>query len=308
MGKVLKNEFAWSKSRMDTFDGCRRRYWFNYYGSWNGWLRTAPKRARDIYILKQLQNRWGWPGARVHEAIERVIKALKSSSQIPKVGDEIQSLTKQMRQDFRFSRDKCYWTAPKGGVALAEHEYGPDPGSDTWAFVVSEACRCLEAFFDSTVYPDIVELSPDRFLEIEDFSHFYLDGLKVWVVMDLCFRRPDDKVVIVDWKTGKAKDPDPVQLSCYALYAKEKWGLRPGDIEVCEYNLKEGRPATSTITEGMLLDVRRIIETSAEGMTRYVVDGDRAKNTPLPEDDFEAIDTGDCRRCNFRRLCPVQGG
>lgn len=33
---AFKNEFSWSKSRMDKFNACKRAYYFHYYGSWGG--------------------------------------------------------------------------------------------------------------------------------------------------------------------------------------------------------------------------------------------------------------------------------
>ena len=33
----LLPEFSWSLSRHGTFETCRRQYYWNYYGSWQGW-------------------------------------------------------------------------------------------------------------------------------------------------------------------------------------------------------------------------------------------------------------------------------
>ena len=58
----FKNLFTWSASRHGTFRYCQRQYWWNYYGSWGGWGYDAPKEAREAYMLKNLANRWTWPG------------------------------------------------------------------------------------------------------------------------------------------------------------------------------------------------------------------------------------------------------
>jgi len=62
----FRNEFSWSKSRDEIFRTCPRQYYFNYYGYWGGWEQNAPERTRQIYILKNLQNRYSWKGDRVH--------------------------------------------------------------------------------------------------------------------------------------------------------------------------------------------------------------------------------------------------
>ena len=57
MNTELKNEFSWSKSRDETFRECHRKYYFQYYGYWNGWKENADQRVRLTYVLKKLQTR-----------------------------------------------------------------------------------------------------------------------------------------------------------------------------------------------------------------------------------------------------------
>ena len=71
---TFKNEFSWSISRDRVFQTCPRQYYFNYYGYWGGWDINAPARIRQIYILKQLKNRYMWAGAKVHDCIERTLE------------------------------------------------------------------------------------------------------------------------------------------------------------------------------------------------------------------------------------------
>jgi hypothetical protein len=61
---TFKNEFSWSISRNKVFQTCPRQYFFNYYGYWGGWEMDAPARTRQIYILKNLKNRYMWAGAK----------------------------------------------------------------------------------------------------------------------------------------------------------------------------------------------------------------------------------------------------
>ena len=42
----LVNEFSWSRTRDNCFKECRRRYYFQYYGSWGGWDAEADPLAR----------------------------------------------------------------------------------------------------------------------------------------------------------------------------------------------------------------------------------------------------------------------
>ena len=45
-------------------------------------------------------------------------------------------------------------------------------------------------------------------------------------------------VTIIDWKTGRRTSEDvSIQLSCYAVYVMEKWGVDPENVRLIEYNL-----------------------------------------------------------------------
>jgi hypothetical protein len=74
---TFKNEFSWSISRDCIFQTCPRHYDFNYYEYWGGWEINSPQRVKQIYVLKQLKNRYMWAGAKVHDCIERTLTNLQ---------------------------------------------------------------------------------------------------------------------------------------------------------------------------------------------------------------------------------------
>jgi len=73
----IRNEFSWSKSRDEIFQTCPRQYYFNYYGYWGGWEKGSPERIRQIYLLKNLKNRFMWTGEKVHDCIKHTLKNLQ---------------------------------------------------------------------------------------------------------------------------------------------------------------------------------------------------------------------------------------
>ena len=102
----LINELSWSHSRRNTFEECQRKYFYQYYGSWEGWLWNATQRQKELYLHKKLVNRWMWMGTVVHKTIEFLLKQHRE-------GDEIQPLiyyqdllTKKMRKDYGDSINK----------------------------------------------------------------------------------------------------------------------------------------------------------------------------------------------------------
>src|SRR5215475_10053588 len=78
----LLNEFSWSRSRDGSFQECRRKYFYHYYGAWGGWDTTAAEDVRRLYILKQLASRQQWASGvrRARRAIARTRKRSHCSS------------------------------------------------------------------------------------------------------------------------------------------------------------------------------------------------------------------------------------
>ena len=208
----ISNEFSWSKSRDEIFQTCPRQYYFNYYAYWGGWESNAPERTRQIYILKNLKNRFMWAGGKVHDCIKHTLKNLQRGISVLDV-DEIVSITlDQMRDEFRSSRGKRYLLYPKT-CALFEHEYELDLPDDQWKKTAEDVEQCLRNFYRSETFTMLQELPQENWLEVEDFSFFFLDGIKIWAVIDCSFRT-EDGVVIIDWKTGRGTASDlSVQLS-----------------------------------------------------------------------------------------------
>lgn len=109
--------------------------------------------------------------------------------------------------------------------------------------------------------------------------------------IDRIDRRPDGSVAIVDYKTGKARDQEnadeSLQLSLYAIAAKEKWGYTVGALIF--YNLEENVAVTTIRNEAQLLGARSRVEAAAQG----IADGK-----------FVAKVGMHCNFCAYRSLCP----
>ncbi len=173
----FRNEFSWSKSRDEIFQTCPRQYYFNYYAYWGGWEKDAPERTRQIYVLKKLKNRYMWAGEKVHGCIKHTLINLRRGISVLDVDDIISITINQMREEFRSSRERRYHVYPKT-CALFEHEYELDLADDQWKAVVEEVEQCLRNFYRSEIFSMLKEITRERWLEVEDFSFFYLDETK----------------------------------------------------------------------------------------------------------------------------------
>jgi hypothetical protein len=74
---TLKDTLSWSLSRQSTFEECKRKYYYAYYGYWNGWRSDADPEARKTYILKNMTNLKMFSGDVVHRVIEEVLRSLR---------------------------------------------------------------------------------------------------------------------------------------------------------------------------------------------------------------------------------------
>lgn len=296
----LRNEFSWSRSRDAIFRECRRRYYYQYYGSWGGWSPRADPLTREIYILKQLTGRQAWAGSVVHDCIQRSLENLRSGVE-PYPVEKILSLTRdRMRQQWKGSRDGVYRERPKS-TALFEHEYRLEIPAEEWVGNADHVEACLRAFYASKLYRDLRHLPREDWLEIEDLSHFFLDDVKVYVKLDCAVRRPQG-IRIYDWKTSRRDEEDnTIQLACYALYAREKWEAAPEDLRIGEFSLARDRMVEYRVTRHDLQRVRDYILGSIRDM-RALLPEDGANRLeieacPLTEEAWR------CTTCNFKRLC-----
>ncbi len=273
----LKNEFSWSKNRDEVFKTCPRQYWFAYYGYWNGWLENVPERTRQIYVLKNLKNRHMWAGEKVHECIQRSLYNIRGGIKVLPV-DEIVSITlDQMRAEFRSSKSKNYWKNPKS-CGLLEHEYEMEVSNEEWKEVAGNVETCLRNFYVSDIYDGLKSHLRDGWLEVEEFSSFYLDGIKINLVID-CAIKEGKGIYLYDWKTGKSLSEDlSIQLGCYALYAMEKWNAPPKSLSIIEYNLSFNKSNWFSGSQEEMKGIKGYINGSVKDMQSLLTDV--SNNTP----------------------------
>lgn len=296
----FKNEFSWSKSRNDLFQDCARKYYFNYYGSWNGWKYNSDTRTREIYYLKKLQSRYMWIGSVVHVTIENLLKLHRSGAPIPETKDLEARLLADLRSDFSTSR-AGEWAKKKW--RLFEHEYDSDVADEEWREIAAQAQLCFANFLKSNIYEKIKKLEPHQWLEVEEFSSFYVDGVKIHVVLDFSFRDGDD-VYIYDWKTGKSEGSlHELQLACYRIYAEQKWNPA-GKIHTLEFNLARDAEKEYSPEGFSKEDALEKIRSSIAGMKDLL---SNVEKNEAVEDDFAFTEEQNkCSFCQFQRVCPSQ--
>jgi PD-(D/E)XK nuclease superfamily len=281
--------FSWSLSRHDTFQSCRRRYFYSYYAS-----QDDP----EILRLKKLSALPMWAGSVVHETIENVLKT-KDAMPSPEEQEALirAAVHGQMLGQWRESE------AASLTFRLFEHEYQVPVGPEDKKIVVGTVMRSLRNFFRSDLLRELFAAGRERWLTVEDLASFHVGEVEVFLRMDVAFRDHEDNVVIVDWKTGRAEGRfNEVQLAGYALFAKERgWVQEAGQIRTELAYLAKPRYVRRAVDVRKLDHARSFILKSAGTMKALLLD-------PIENlarmDDFAMVDRPQvCRRCNFRRLC-----
>jgi DNA helicase-2/ATP-dependent DNA helicase PcrA len=130
-------------------------------------------------------------------------------------------------------------------------------------------------------------------LHTEESFEIHLGDTVVVGRIDRIDSRPDGTVSIVDYKTGKARDQEDadnsLQLSLYAIAAKEKWGYKVSALIF--HNLEENVPVITSRSDSELLAARERVKQAAEGIADNI---------------FDAHPGNHCNFCAYRSLCPVK--
>lgn len=281
--------FSWSISRHDTFQSCRRRYFYSYY--------VAPEDP-EVKRLKRLSALPLWAGSVVHETIEEL---LKTRDQLPSETEQEALIRAAVH-----SRMLTDWRESEGGSVrfrLFEHEYETPVEPEDKKIVVGIVMRSLRSFFRSEVLQEAYAVGRSQWLSVEDLVSFHVGEIEVFLRMDLAFRDRQGRVVIVDWKTGRNEGRfSEVQLAGYALYAAEKgWAQAPEELRTELAYLAVPRYVRRAVDARKLDHARAFIKKSAGNMKSLLLDpvANRGRLEDFPMIERPRV----CRRCNFRKLC-----
>lgn len=310
----LTNDPSWSASRAGTFNGCKRQYFYNYYGSWEGWYKNADPFRRQCYILKNMTSLPMLIGSIVHDVIELQLKdfeALWDKIVDPKTGEslpysdpKVEKLYKralmELTKGFNQSLGTAWKDNPKKIVRLMEHHRGEDVAESVRDEFKRKTLNCLTNFCD--LFPKLFPCHEKvEFLELEDFQSFELNsGEEVKVKLD-CGVKINGQILLLDWKTGKRNDAIEDQLSVYSMYAMKKFGFKINEIKCMPVYLDQTPCKTEEISITMkhINNVlKKIRKDSAEMIPLHPagLELDQSK-FPVTNQKWR------CRYCNFASIC-----
>lgn len=296
----LKNELVWSHSRDRLFRRCLRAYWFCYYGAWGGWERDAQPEVRATYEQKKLTSIPMWIGTRVHRAAESTLRQL-SQGCFPDEDELVRSTHIQALADIEDSRSGRWRLQPSRRVGFREHYYQEPVLEADWAEAVAEIERQVHGLFAHRIFQRLMQV-PERIVEFEQLSRFYVDDDEVYVSPDVLVEDSQGGMVIVDWKTGEGHDPADIaaQLGIYGLYVQHSYGAPR--LTALHVDLRLGTHTLHPVGADALDHARARIHTAMAEMRGRLDDITENKasldaHPPLP------ADSPTCLTCMFRRAC-----
>ena len=298
--RPLENNFSWSFSRHRTFHDCPRKYWFHYYGSWEGWSDDAPAEAQELYRLKNITGLHLLAGDVVHRAIEAALHAWKDGKE-PDAAVIVQWCKEEMQRGFKESREERWRESPKRFTRLFEHHYGPAPKRELLLRIGEKVGGSIRTFVTSSAFGVIRETDPQKWLPMETLDSFDFHGTKVYAVPDFACHYGDE-VLLFDWKTGRKDGRNKDQVVLYALFAAAKWGVDPERVRGAPVYLQQGGDFEPVAVTAEDRDrVAGVMRDSIAEMRGRLAD---AETNTARKEDFEAKPAHLCRWCNFRGVCP----
>ena len=195
---------------------------------------------------------------------------------------------------------------------VVDHYYELGTTREEWDASQAEIARQVGGLFDNPVFLRLTRV-PGRIEEVERLAQVLVGDVPVWVSLDVLVRDGEGGLVIIDWKTGAAHDPETVsrQLGVYGVYVMDRYfGIRAtqqtkrpvGQLKAMYANLRENTFSVYGVDEeGLAATTAAILESAALMREKLT---DVPDNSAL-EEDFPMVDEGSehCLRCPFRRTC-----
>ncbi|MDD5675925.1 MAG: PD-(D/E)XK nuclease family protein [Chitinivibrionales bacterium] len=279
---------GWSISRFETFDKCKRCYFYTYYGKFA--TAVAPYKIQQLKALTSVPLEVGHV---VHDVIEAFLTRLQKSDS---------NIDEQRFYDFARRKTEHYFATK----TFMETYYKQRAAID-----IEEAIKkihgCLENFLGSSCYSWIFMKAMTNknnwMIEPPGYGETRVDGLKAYCKMDFLFP-VDGTVNILDWKTGiKNTFKHTNQLKGYAVAAHNNFGIPIRDIfPKIVYLYPNFDELEIALTDGELQDFFKVIKDQTNQMYGFL--SDVGRNVPLSIDKFVMTPSPSlCQQCCFQELC-----
>lgn len=298
--------FSWSHTRAQVFSDCRRRYYWQYYAS-NA--DSADAEARHAWALKQLVTLPMALGTAVHTCAKAVATAIREGRETPSASDLHRWVRHELNELWLSSHNQTVIQRdPAQGAMLQEIYYRDEIPPRVISSIRQRIRACVEHLLSSSVWAELRRCGPGDFLLLESPLRSQIDGITIYAVPDLAYRRERNSAVIVDFKTGQRRRGMVDQLALYALClsrADGAHGITDWRGRICF--LADGGESEYRLTPSHIQRALSRFRTSAAQMRQYLLDPNQ--NVPKSKNDFPVTEARErCIQCAYLELCAPELG
>lgn len=279
---------GWSHSRYETFQNCKRLYYYTYYTRFD----TEFPRER-LQLLKGLSSVPLAVGDIAHRTIEKILTRLVTT-EVPIDRERLDAYIRGLIHT-DVIRKTFFETYYRKLVAIDEEE-------------IFEKIRiCVHNFLDSDRFRWVLEegvaFKQNWIIEPPGFGETVIEGSKAYAKFDFLYR-DDRRILIFDWKTGNEDVQKHVkQLRAYSYWASYHLDADPKSvIPVIAYLYPEYREIECDFDEEHFKEFAASVREQIADMESYCEDVNA--NRPMPKEAFPMKEYSRfCDHCNFNELC-----
>lgn len=300
---------TWSHTRDETFQACRRKYYYRYYAAAGGWKARAPEAVRHAYCLTRLTTFDQALGIAIHSRAREVAAAVLHDGSVPPLSVLEERTRAELNRLYRDSKDiPAFMRDPARHPVLLSTYYGRGVSPETLERTRERMSRCLAHLVESPIWSALAACRPESVWLASTAGTFTLERTTVWAAPDLVYREPGGRPVIVDWKTGRVA-PSRVlpQLRIYARFVRDTLDLPvPPDGYLGQaVDLQYGEVWPFTLTAADISEGEVHIRDSIAAMDALLADPER--EVPASMDRFPlAARRGRCPECSHWELCEAE--
>lgn len=325
--KKLLNQFRWSFSRETCFKECKRKYWYTYYGSWEGWPKTPydtritiDPLAAYLYARKQMQTLPAFVGSVVHTVLESALKKKIMGFSLPNEVELTHEALALFQKGVQEAMNEMWRIHPKKHLSLYEWYYQKDPpSSEELQKLEDKITLLIRNWYRSPIREKLLEHPQATCKGVEEMIEFKLDAsfpalaIPALAIIDCIIEWKKNsspntsQILLFDWKTGSEKEEIIQQLTAYALAIHTTWKTPLNAITLIPFYIgqgphgykKYGEGQEQTISPEQIRLVTDQIRSSCQEMMPHHVDEGTPPLEAFPCTDERAC----CRYCPFVELC-----
>ena len=295
---------AWSLTRQRTLERCPRRYWLKYYGGYLGWKADAAPRIRRIHALGKLVTLPIGLGAALHSAARGFATAIQARAALPSLEVTRREIRAHLNWLVRSSRDPEEFLRNPRNPMLQEVWYDWGLTEDLIHRTSMRVDECSLNLHEATLWDELRQLPNNAILLVDSLEVQSIEHQLVYAAPDLAYFADHETGVIVDFKSGSAKDDElHEQVSLYALFVRQMLQDRaPKHWRARILLLADGTEREWELGEEDFEAAALRVQSGSAAMRALLQD--EASNEPLPLECFPLTERRyQCPRCPFWDIC-----